>query len=400
MNHVRGVSVYRRKGRGAWWLSYFDPQRMRRVHEPTPFPADDNGHKKALRLAAEKAKEREVFGRYAKRETWSAWVPHYVRERYARSPLTLKRYENAWDWLCVYLDSVKCVLPAGLTYEHVAGYVGWRTKLKRACGKPISRNTAVVELKFLGLVMQEAVRRGFAQANPCVRAGIHRDPPKKKPELTDAEIALIRGEIARREAHLPIGEQWMTTSFEIALHTLCRLSSTAIPMDRIDFERGEITLRVKGRKIGEPAYLTVPMHPAIRPRLEALRAGGAQQTCVLPAMAAKEWWQLRKHLGIGHTTFHSTRVTGITRLWRDGVPETITMKLAGHRSPAVHDIYLRSRTSDLAGHLARLSFAAIGGTPQTQGDFPATAQSTQGTQTVPATGNPPTPGSPDGRKPA
>jgi integrase len=365
---TKGASVYQRAGRKVWYVSYFCPKALRRLHVATPWPADDNGKKKALRFAEEKAKEAQALGRAAKREAWSVWVPAFMRERYVRSPLTLKRYENAYDWLCVYLDKKGVALPAALSYEHVIGYVPWRITVKRACGKPISRNTAIVELKFLGLVMREAVRRGFAISNPCDRLGIVRDPAKKKPELTDAEIAVIREALKKKEGSLPLAEQWMTTSFEIALHTLCRLSSTSVPMGSVDLERGEITLRTKGRKIGQPSYLTIPIHPALRPRLEALRAAGATHTCILPRMAAKEWWELRKELGLAHTTFHSTRVTGITRLWRDGVPETITMRIAGHRSPAVHEIYLRTRTNDLAKHLAGLNFSgAIGGTPQTPG---------------------------------
>jgi integrase len=368
MTSRKSTSVYQRAGRPVWYVSFFCTKSLRRVHQATPWPLDANGKKKALRFAAEKARELEELGRNAKSETWNAWVPAFVLDRYGRSPLTLKRYQNAWDWLCVYLDRIQVALPAALTYQHVIGYVAWRTTIKRTCGKLISRNTAVLELKFFGLVMREAVRRGFASSNPCERMGITRDAPKEKPELSDAEIAIIRDELKRREAHLPIADQWMTTSFEIALHTLCRLSSTSVPMSSVNLHHGEITLRVKGRKIGEPAFLTVPIHPALRPRLEALEAAKATYTCILPRMAAKEWWQLRKDLNLSHTTFHSTRVTGITRLWRGGTPEGIVMRLAGHRSTAVHRIYQRARTNDLAQHLAGLNFSgAIGGTPQTPG---------------------------------
>lgn len=364
-------SIYQRKGRPVWYVSYFCTKAIRRVHVATPWRVDDpTGRKHALRFARLKEQDAAAMRGNAKHETWNAWVPGFLSDRYRRSPLTLSRYMNAWDWLCVFLDKEGVLLPSALSYNHAIRYVPWRTGQKRHCGKLISRNTAITELKLMGLIMREAIRRGFATINACEKLGIIRDPPKEKPELKDSEIAAIRAECHRREAHLPIADQWLTTSFEIALHSLCRLSSTSIPMSCVDLEAGTLTLRVKGRKVGEPAYLTVPMHPALRPRLEALRDAGASHTCILPRMAAKEWWELRKHLGLSHTCFHSTRVTGITRLWRGGVPESIAMRLAGHRSTVVHRIYQRARTEDLAKHLAGLHFGAIAGTPQTPGARP------------------------------
>ncbi len=36
-----------------------------------------------------------------------------------------------------------------------------------------SRITAIWEVKFLSLLMDEAVRRGFAVTNPCIRLGLN-----------------------------------------------------------------------------------------------------------------------------------------------------------------------------------------------------------------------------------
>jgi hypothetical protein len=363
------TSVYPRKGSPKWYVSYFCPRRLKRVHEATPWRTDDpTGLKHAARFAAEKEQQAIAFRGVSKHEVWSAWVENFLDDRYRSSPKTLTRYKNAWDWLRVFLQEQDMHLPEALNYNHVIAYVHWRTKKKRKCGKPIKWNTALMEVKILGVIMREAIRRGFATSNPCDRLGLQREPAQVKPELTETEIDLIRKECAERESKLPLVDQWMTTSFEIALHSLCRLSSTQIPLTSIDFTAAEMILRVKGRRLGEPRFLTVPIHPDLMPRLLALRAGGATYTCVLPRMAAKEWWALRKKLKISHTTFHSTRVTGISRLCRSGVPESVTMRLAGHNSPAVSRIYQRHRTEDLARHLNVLKFAPAAPLPVSSRD--------------------------------
>lgn len=45
------------------------------------------------------------------------------------------------------------------------------------------RDSQVMELKLLAMVMGEVVRLGFAGANPLVSLKLKRDKPKKKPEL-------------------------------------------------------------------------------------------------------------------------------------------------------------------------------------------------------------------------
>lgn len=369
---ARDASVYARKGSPYWQCSYFCVEKFKRVHVATPWRVDDpTGKRRAMAWASGMSEKAAAFRGNKKAEVWNAWVPAFLRLRYARSPKSLTRVKNAWTWLDVFLHERQLHVPAAVNYNHVVDYFAWRAQQKRACGKPYARNTAVTEVKVFGLVMAEAVRRAYATSNPVERGGWAREPAKEKPELTDDEIARIRAECQKREGHLPIAQQWLTTSFEMALHTLCRLSSTQVPMSQVDFERGEITLRTKGRKLGEPAFLTVPIHPDLLPRLIALRDAGAAYTCVLPAMPGKAWWQLRKDLGLSHTAFHSTRVTGITRLWRAGVPESFVMRLAGHKSTTVHRIYQRGTVKDLAPYLEQLRFApGPAGASTAAGDAP------------------------------
>lgn len=377
---ARYASVYTRPCRPHLFVVYFCTLRQKRIHEVTAFRVDDpTGLRRANAFAAQKSEAAIAFRGHTKRELWNAWVPRFISDRYRSSPLTLKRVANAWAWLNLYLEEKKIHAPQGYSYHHAIDYVRWRLTHQRDCGKPYSRNTAITELKFMGQILQEAVRRGYCFRNECEKLRLQRDPAKEKPELSDDEIAAIRAECARLEGSRPIAEQWMTTSFEIALHTWCRLSSTQVPMHLVDFERREIVVRAKGRKKGEVNFQAIPIHDDLLPRLGALREAGAAFTCVLPAMAAKEWWSLRQRLKIGHTCFHSTRVTGISRARRAGVPESFAMRIAGHKSPTVHRIYQREQSGELAEHLHKVRYspapvpaaghpAPENATPQTPGD--------------------------------
>jgi integrase len=348
---------------------------MRRVQEATPWRVDDPlGQRKALRYAEEKSREwAEVRGPMSV-EAWGAWVPAFFEDRYRNSPKSLVRVRNCWDLLREFLSAERVPVPAALDYNIVIRYLPWRTAQKRTCGKPISRNTAITELKILGLVCRQAVRRGYANHNPCERLGLKRDPAKEKPELTNAEIALIRAACAKREGHLPITERWMSVSFEIALHQGCRLRETQVQMTDVDEAARVIVFHAKGRD-GVPKIFPSRLHNALLPLMAELRAAKATQTCKMPTMASKDWWALRQELGIGHTCFHSTRVTVVTRMARNGVPEQQAMAYVGHASRLVHRIYQRLRPPDLRACEASLDYsgsAAASGTPQTPGGSPTT----------------------------
>ncbi len=351
------TSVYQRTGRPCWYISYWDPATMKRKHATTRYRIDDpSSHKLALRLAMEKAQASAAFRAAAPAEVWSSWVERYLADRYRGQPKTLQRYSSAWDWWRVYLQELKLDHPAAVRYKHVLGFIDWRSRQRRHCGKLVTRNTALTDLKVFGLIFREAVRRGFAPTNVVERLGLRRDPPAEKPEITDAEANLIRQLLVAREGGLPLQDRWMTITFEIALHHGCRLSETQVPMSAIDLQRGTIRFSAKGKN-GVAKVYSNQIHPAIRPLLEKLKETGASITCRHPQMASKEWHLLLKgHPDLKHLCFHSTRVTVITRLARAGVPIQQAMAYVGHASQTVHRIYTRLKAEDLTLCSAALAY--------------------------------------------
>lgn len=355
----RGYTVFERKGRPVHYVKYLSVDTLDWVSVATPYRLDDPaGKRKAVRFGEMKAAEYVKLGSVRKQEAWTSWVPQFLKSRYSNSQKTLTAYEGSWGWVCTYLLEKRVMAPAQLTYNHAIDFVPWRMSQKRHCGKTASKNTALCNLKVLSLVMGEAVRRGFALSNPVIRLGIRKDPPKEKAEMTEAEVALIRAAVIKKERKLPVAQRWMSISFEIAYHQGCRLTETEVPLTAIDEDRGQITFLTKGKIDGQRRILPTALHPNLVPLIKELRSAGATHTCHLPKMAAKEWWALRRELGLEHLTFHSTRVGVVSQLARAGVSEQMAMRFVGHSSRLVHRIYQKLKVEDLSACTAALSFSA------------------------------------------
>ena len=133
---------------------------------------------------------------------WDTWVPKFLA-RHCETRETFVRYEDAWKWIALWLQRQRIHAPRQLTYRLGVEYVDWRTNFKKRTGKTVRRNTAILELKLLSLIMGEAVRMGHADANPIVSIKIRREKSAKKPELTDQEIVEIR-QALRELVELPV----------------------------------------------------------------------------------------------------------------------------------------------------------------------------------------------------
>ena len=271
-------------------------------------------------------------------ESWDTWVPKYL-ERHCETKETLVRYTGNWKWLALWLQIKRLHSPRAITYRNALEYIEWRTTFKKKTGKSVGRNTAIMELKLLAMIMGEAVRLGHADANPLVSLKLRRDRPAKKPELTDQEIREIR------EA-LKAEPQWMQVAFDISLHTGCRLRETRLPLNCLNFKENKITF--PSPKGGEDRAFSIPMPSALRPLLEGVRKTRKKFTVEFPFQPSRRWQQFFVKINKPHLCFHCLRVTYVNRLRRAGVPREAAMRLVNHSSELVHQIYQRERVEDVA----------------------------------------------------
>lgn len=348
---MQGISVYQRAGRPTWYVAYDCPRRSKRVNESTGHRLDDpKGKVNAYAYAREKSHSGIAHGAERDEAAWDRWVEPWLQWRYRDQPKTLTNYLCSWKQLSLYFREQRVTVPRLLLYRHIVDFVHWReAQVKKQSGRQVSRNTALHNVKVLSRIMHEAIRRGYAQGNPCVRLGedVPAAPPPEKPEFTDAQIALVRAELARRSG-LGRPSDWMAIAFEIALHQGVRLSATQIPLADIDLERSVIKLREKGSR-GRPTVFTMPIHPGLRPLLERLKAEPERtHTCLLPRFASRNFSRVMRAIGLPHT-FHSTRVSVITRMARGNVSEQKAMAYVHHGSWAVHRVYTKLKPPDVAG---------------------------------------------------
>jgi integrase len=328
-----------------WWASWTGPDGRRRRKSLGVRVDSGDGRRRALRLLEPLRAEEEAAKDEQGGGLFSAWVARWMEVQYA-NPGTLQRYQAAWRSLAVYLERRQARHPGDVTYSLAREYMGFRTAPPKGAGiKARNWNTALVELRFLGAVMQEAVRRGLVVANPCARLGLSRRDVKKKSEITREEEVKIR-----RLLETPSTPEWMRDSFAVAMAQGCRLSETRVPMADVDETRGVIAFRCKGG-----VTRAAPLHPDLASLAARRRADGATHLVDVPAkLAGKAWWSWFKDNGLGHLCFHSTRVTVVTRLARAGVSMAEAMEYVGHASEVVHAVYRRLQPADMGAAVEAL----------------------------------------------
>lgn len=335
------ASSYRRKRSPFFWLRIKKPDgTWQGINSGIRLDDADGERKLKMRLAKESVIE-AAAGPVNAGIRFSAWVPEFLRRHYHHA-LSLQRANNAWAALSLFLDQHSIEVPSQVTHMVGHEYVGWRQKPTGGI-KARSKNTALLEVKILSVIMQEAVKREWASGNPLLRLGIRRDPPKEKGEVTADDRLLI-------EEALADGPQWMKDAWMIGMKQGCRLRETAVEMSKIDESLMVVQFKVKGGR-----FHTAPLHADLLPLIKRRRDQGAERLVDLPAMPSKAWHTFFKRLGMaGRISFHSTRVTVVSQFARSAnVPDKLAMAYVGHCSATVHRIYQRLRPPDVA-HLGEL----------------------------------------------
>jgi hypothetical protein len=312
--------------------------------------------RRARQIKAEKAlAELKLPATFDAGPGWD-WVPKFITVKYSQRLTTRERYAIAWQTIRVFLDLQKIHMPSQLSRGHcVDDYLPWRLdrqKLPKGVYKA-GHNTALLELKILRLVMNEAVIRGFASGNPCVRLEIPKAERKLKPEFTDEHYELIRAHIRLVEDRCQ--REMLANSLEIARYQGCRLKETQLdPFTAVDLSR--MTITFPGPKNKKPH--TADLHHKLIPLFQRLREQNKTITWSNPTTnqnrqwAAATWWKflnaagLREKLG-PNSCFHSTRVTAATRMFRAGVPLAQAKAFVNHSSTLMHELYLRPRPGDM-----------------------------------------------------
>lgn len=352
------ASLYKREGKGIsspyWWVKYTDPLTGKRRQESTGILHGSGGAlRKAREIEAQKTLlERQARAASRKGDQWSDWVDDFIAARYRQSPGSKTRYTAAWRTLSMFLDELEIARPAQLTRAHCFAYVEWRHNADPKEGKyRATQNTIILEIKFLGLLMKEAVIRGYAPANPARELGFKRAKRRLFPEYSDAEYELIEKGIAITPKPM---QTVLNNSFLIGRYHGVRLVETHLnPCTNVRLwqeadgtPRGSIRFFQKGGK-----DRTKPLHPKLIPLFAQLQADKAKETFPMPKSFAKEWHNFLHRCGIKaaspNACFHSLRVTVKSRLRRAGIGKELAMEYLSHEAADVDESYNRFTLDDL-----------------------------------------------------
>lgn len=331
------ASLYKRERSPFYWVEHIDAEGERRQQSTKMRYGVPSETRKARALCSQlTTREKERAHTAGAGEAWAAWVPRLLSQRYDVVSGTFGRAETAWRNIEAFLRCHQITVPRQLTRQQVRDYIEWRQVAHPDQGtRKAAKNTAILELKFLSALMDEAVESGFASANPCVKLGIKRAKPKVKPKITAAEHKTITKALKKKP-------KWMRISYQIAWEQGCRFSETCLPLSEVDLKRGTIGLRTKGHK---ESIAEVPLSPRLRPMFEGMKRARRKRTFEMPAQPSQIWWRFFQEIELSHLCFHCTRVTFISRCHEAGIPEADVMRLVLHASETVHRIYPRVESS-------------------------------------------------------
>ncbi len=343
------ASTYLRSNSPVIWFRFKD-ERGKWVAKPSEYRKDNIGDRRQAKLVALKMgiaeRERQPA---SSGQQWDAWVDGWLRDRYGTQSGTLVVYRRYWKRLRVWLEKDGVTTPLLLNYAAVL-----RCKEKRL-GDGVGINTIVHELKFLGVVMSEAIRRFNLQiVNPCLKLGFRRTRQEGKVPWTPEQVATVAKEV-KGEA------DWMQATFLLGYYQAARLRQCEVPLKDIDLtgKKPRITYwrTLGGRALtkGDKPFsqpLAKSAVQQLRELVEKRKAGGFADLCTIPVLPSVEWRNFLNRFGFGAISHHGLRTTWITRaaLSRK-ISREEAKAFVNHGSTAVHEIYQRLNIDDLA-HVA------------------------------------------------
>lgn len=334
------ASLYKQKKSSFWWVQYRDQATGKITRKSTKL----KDFVRARKLCIEYTLKETELAASKPSELWDRWVEGVLEDRYGENKL---RAQCAWRMLQMFLVEQGITAPRQVMREHASQYISWRSQPNKSIRKyRAGRNTIVLEIKFMSVILDEAVRRGYAVYNPWLKLKLHRHAPKVKPEYPRSALAKILWSI-RQEPEPK--RRFFLVSFLIARYHGCRLAETHFnPRERISpGQPPTITFLAKGHRDH-----TVYLHPKLVRRFRRMLAEGRTETYTPLKSPAKEWFQFLTRVGIKKefpgACFHSLRVTAAATLARKGISEKKAMDYIGHASTTIHRSYVRLKPDDLS----------------------------------------------------
>lgn len=356
-------SVYRIGGRGPWWISYRDAA-GKRVAESSESKRKGDAERLLQRRTGAKAHNLPVIP-HAERLTFDEAAKAVIDDFTANGKRSLVVVERRIEkHLRPYFGGHRLV---GITAADVTAYVAHRQQqgIVRADVRIGDVSNAEVnrELQILKRVFSLAIKSGRIAMKPHIP--MLREDNVRRGFFEPEQLAAVL-------KHLPTEVQPI---IPFAAITGWRIADEVLPLEwhRVDFAAGEVRLdRSKngsGRvfpmtsglrrllEIQHAEHLRLKKVGMIEPwvfwRMVAEGRGGAKKPKPITSFG-KAWKKACAAAGCPGRIPHDLRRTAVRNLVRAGVPQTVAMKLTGHKTDSVFRRYDIVSPNDLRVAVERL----------------------------------------------
>jgi len=304
----------------------------------------------AVALVA-KARAEAFEGRYFDRPKASKLV---VEEAWKAYQPVSKRDNDTWqseEGRAKHLNRLLGQrLAAELTVKDVDAYrtqrLGEITKRKKA-PSPASLDR---EVELLKRILNYAVSCGSLKSNPVAAVKLLRKPNVRRSVLDDKAFGKL----------LDAAEPQLKPIFLVAYDTGMRLREVLdLQWHQVDLKQGVIKLSAEDTKTEEArtVFLTSRVREALKELPRFLKSAFVftnPETETSWADVRKMFARACKAAGLTGIWFHDLRRSFVTNARRRGVPESVVMKMSGHRTRAVFDRYNIVEEDDLRDAVKRL----------------------------------------------
>ena len=231
--------------------------------------------------------------------------------------------------------------------EQVEAY---RAQRRKDNGSATSLQTINNDHIILKHCLNVAIRRGLLVSNPACKVPLPNPHNERDRVLTEEEWARLY------EAAAPHLKPILLTAYHLGQ----RFGEIVdLTWDRIDLQRGFITLRAMDTKTKKPRQ--IPLTPAVRSTLVELskvRRLNTNHVFLYEGQPIKEvktaFTTAKKLAGVKNFRFHDLRHCAATNLRRAGVDTATAMKIVGHKSERMWQRYNSIEEHDLLSAAAKL----------------------------------------------
>jgi integrase len=372
-------SVYRIGGAGPWWISYRDAA-GKRVSESSESTRKGDAERLLQRRVGAKAHNLPIIP-YAEKLTFNeaaqVVIDDFVANRRKSLVVVKRRIEKH---LLPYFGGRRL---AGITAADVTAYIAHRQaqgieretdvpatdgkterKIVRVCD--VSNAEINRELQIFKRIFSLAIKSGRIAMRPHI--SLLRESGARAGFFEPDQLASVL-------AHLPAE---IAPVIRFAAITGWRIASEVLPLEwrQVDFQAGEVRLDAGTTKNGDGRVF--PMTADLRTLLETqhatharLKKAGTIEPWVFWRMVAegrggpkkplpitaftKAWRNACAAAGCPGKIPHDLRRTAVRNLVRAGVPQTVAMKLTGHKTDSVFRRYDIVSPNDLRVAVERLN---------------------------------------------